>query len=77
MIIGAGSVVTTDIPEGTVYAGNPAKYICDINTFKKKHLKNAKTHSLFLGPCKKWWTMGNAEKENMKEQLKDSFGYMK
>lgn len=77
VIIGAGSVVTKDIPEGTVYAGNPAKYICDISTFKEKHIENTKTHSLFDGPCKKWHTMGNAEKENMKEQLKDSFGYMK
>lgn len=30
-IIAAGSVVTKDIPENTIYAGNPAKKIRDIN----------------------------------------------
>lgn len=30
-VIGAGSVVTCDIPEGTVWAGNPAKFIKHIS----------------------------------------------
>ena len=29
-IIAAGAVVTKDVPELTVYAGNPAKYIKDV-----------------------------------------------
>jgi len=30
-LIGAGSVVTKDVAAGTIYAGNPAKYIRDID----------------------------------------------
>ena len=29
-VIGAGSVVRSDVPELTVYAGNPARYVKDI-----------------------------------------------
>lgn len=53
VIIGASSVATTDIPDGTVYAGNPARYICDIDSFKKKHVENLKSHPIFCEPWKK------------------------
>lgn len=33
VIIGAGSVITKDIPDNSVYSGNPAKYICDFEDF--------------------------------------------
>lgn len=36
-VVGAGSVVTGDIPPLTVYAGNPAKYIKDIEITDKQY----------------------------------------
>lgn len=33
-VIGAGSVVRKDVPAGQVWAGNPAKYICDTKDLK-------------------------------------------
>lgn len=46
VIIGAGSVVTKDCESNSVYAGNPAKRISDIDTFYEKRkaaqLKEAK-----------------------------------
>ena len=37
VIVGAGSVVTKDVPDGMVYAGNPARKICTIEEFVTKH----------------------------------------
>jgi acetyltransferase-like isoleucine patch superfamily enzyme len=45
-IIGAGSVVTKNIPELTIYAGNPAKYIKSINI-------NDETYSYLFNSSKK------------------------
>ncbi|WP_300673935.1 acyltransferase [Desulfoluna sp.] len=36
VIIGAGSVVTHDIPDGEVWAGNPARHICTTQSYRDK-----------------------------------------
>lgn len=76
-VIGAGSVVTKDIPEGTVYAGNPAHYICTIEEFEKKHVSALQQVPVYQGPVTKWWEMSAEEKDAMRESLKDTYGYMK
>ena len=43
-IIGAGAVVTKDIPSGSVAAGNPAKVIQSIENFKAKYAALYKEH---------------------------------
>jgi len=35
-IIGAGSVVTKTVPKGTVFTGNPAKFICSVEEYFNK-----------------------------------------
>lgn len=77
VIIGAGSVVTHDIPSNSVYAGNPAKFICSFEDYSNKHQNNQTTHPI----CReyKWYNWPSAPKEDkdrMKEKLKDTFGYL-
>lgn len=35
-IVGAGSLVTKDIPDGSVWAGNPARHICSLEDYIEK-----------------------------------------
>jgi acetyltransferase-like isoleucine patch superfamily enzyme len=43
-IVGAGAVVTKDVPPGSVVAGNPAKVICTVEELVKRRLQLAREH---------------------------------
>jgi len=46
VIVGAGSVVTKDIPSGQVWAGNPAKFIKTIEEMRAEHEKAKKVETV-------------------------------
>lgn len=39
VIIGSDSLITKDIPDNSVYAGVPARYICSFDEYVEKHKK--------------------------------------
>lgn len=60
-VVGAGSVVTKDVPANTVVAGIPAQKLCSIEEYKEKCVKRWKALNL-QGPRETW-----------EKQLKDYF----
>jgi maltose O-acetyltransferase len=47
VIIGAGSVVTKDIPDNSVAFGNPAVVVCTIQEFIEKHQKSLTNSTVY------------------------------
>lgn len=64
VIIGAGSIVTKDIPDNSVVAGNPAKVIMTLDEYLKKQKYNMEIKPIFH----KAWELTNEEKEKAKDR---------
>lgn len=75
-IVGAGSIVTKDIPANTVAAGNPARVICSVDEFKAKHEENLRTHFVSKKPWREWADATLEEWEELRNKCKDSYAYI-
>ena len=49
VIVGAGSIVTRDIPDNSVYAGIPARYICSFDEYVEKAQKYSEDSASAFG----------------------------
>lgn len=74
VIIGAGSVVTKDIPSGSVAAGNPAVVIGCTSQYLKKHNDNVMSGKKVY---EVGWRSKKGIKEIMNEELIEGIGYAK
>lgn len=75
-IIGAGSVVTRDVPEGMVYAGNPARQICTVQDFISKHKQQMQICPCYDESFTLRQNISAHKKEQQKRELLDGVGYV-
>lgn len=75
-IIGSGSVVSKDIPRGSVAVGNPAKVICSTEDYLSKHKENMKNGILFDESYTRAKHVSSEKKEEMKNRIDGKVGYI-
>lgn len=75
-IIGANSVVSGKISPNSVVCGNPAKVLCDIDTFKEKHKKNMNETYIYDISYTKKGKITSEKKEKMFDELEGVIGYI-
>ena len=66
-VIGAYSVVTSDVPDGSVYVGNPAKLVCSTDEYIEKQKKQMERLPVFGEE----FTLGCGITDEMKRQMLD------
>lgn len=76
VIIGAGSVVTRDIPPDSVATGNPAKVISTIGKFLEKHKEDKNKYRCFIESQYEIDNISDKNKEEMLYYLAGNIGYM-
>jgi maltose O-acetyltransferase len=76
VIIAAGSIVTNNVPDDVIVAGNPARIIGKTSEYSEKHTQNMKLRPIY----EKGWTLdtgiSNDKKESMKEDLNEGIAYI-
>lgn len=72
VVIGAGAVVSGDIPDNSIAVGNPIRIIGTYDDFVEKHRKQMQERPVYhtLWSDKTW-----NEKEQMRKELLDGLGY--
>ena len=75
-IVGAGSLVKKNIPPDSVFAGNPAKFICDLETFLKKKREEFENFSKFDDSYTLRANVSQEKKQEMINKLQTQPGFV-
>jgi len=75
-IIGAGSVVNSDIPADSVAVGNPAKVLCSMDHYLNKQKEMMKTKPTFEYNLYDYGHLTPERKKEMLEKLEATDGYI-
>lgn len=76
VVIGANSTVTKDIPSNSVYAGNPAKFICTIDEYIEKNKRKMEDSPIYGEEYTLRANVDNAKKQKMYDELEDKMGFV-
>lgn len=76
VVIGANSTVTKDIPSNSVYAGNPAKFICTIDEYIEKNKRKMEESPVYGEEYTLRQNVDNSKKQKMYEELENKIGFV-
>ncbi len=72
VIIGAGSVVTKDVLSNSVYVGNPAKFVCNLDVYIQKQKASMNAENTFGDAFTLRKNVGSLMKDEMVEAIKNN-----
>lgn len=76
VVIGANSTVTKDIPSNSVYAGNPARFMCTIEEYIEKNKKRMENSSVYGEEYTLRGNIDDSKKIKMYNELEDKIGFV-
>ena len=76
VVIGANSIVTKDIPSNSVYAGNPAKFICTIDEYIDKNKRKMQYSPVYGEEYTLRQNVDYSKKQKMYDELENRIGFV-